>query len=81
MTTSWTTAARFDVICANLISDLLISERDKLLNRLAPQGTLVLAGILESEFLKVQERYEDAGLTLVKTRVEREWQSGAFRRV
>ena len=71
---------RFDVICANLISDLLISERNKLLNRLAPEGVIVLAGILETEFAKVRTCYENAGLLLVRSRVEREWQSGAFRR-
>jgi ribosomal protein L11 methyltransferase len=71
---------RFDVICANLISDLLISERNKLLNRLAPEGVIVLAGILETEFAKVRACYENAGLLLVRSRVEREWQSGAFRR-
>ena len=70
---------KFDLICANLISDLLISERDKLLNRLAPGGTWVLAGILETEFVKVQEHYESAGVSLVRSKVEREWQSGAFR--
>jgi ribosomal protein L11 methyltransferase len=70
---------RFDVICANLISDLLISERDKLLNRLAPGGTIILAGILESEFSKVRKAYEQAGLKLIRSKVEREWESGAFR--
>ncbi len=71
---------RFDVICANLISDLLISEKDRLLNRLAPDGTIVLAGILETEFGKVRAHYESAGLLLVRSKVEREWQSGSFRR-
>jgi ribosomal protein L11 methyltransferase len=70
---------KFAVICANLISDLLITERDKLLNRLGPGGTIVLAGILETEFPRVRGCYEGAGLSLIRTRVEREWQSGAFR--
>ena len=71
---------KFDLICANLISDLLISERDKLLNRLAPHGSLVLAGILETEFAKVRKHYEAAGLALIRTKVEREWQSGSFKK-
>jgi len=70
---------RFDVICANLISDLLISERGRLLNRLAPGGLIVLAGILETEFAGVRASFERSGLWLVRSRVEREWQSGAFR--
>jgi ribosomal protein L11 methyltransferase len=71
---------KFDVICANLISDLLISERSRLLNRLAAGGLIVLAGILETEFGAIRACYENAGLSLVRSKVEREWQSGAFRR-
>ncbi len=70
---------RFDVICANLVSELLISERDKLLGRLSPNGTIVLAGILETEFAKVRAAYESVGLRLLETKIEREWQSGSFR--
>jgi ribosomal protein L11 methyltransferase len=40
---------RYSVVCANLIYDLLIAERDRLLARVAPGGSLVLAGILETQ--------------------------------
>ncbi len=71
---------KYDVVCANLMAPLLIAERDRILNRLAPGGTLVLAGILATEFGSVRERYETAGLNLIATKKEREWESGAFRR-
>jgi ribosomal protein L11 methyltransferase len=71
--------AKYDVICANLISTLLISERDRLLNRLAPDGVVILAGILGAEFETVRRAYEEAGLRLVKSAVQREWQSGSFK--
>ena len=74
-----TSREKYDVICANLISTLLLSERRKILNRVAPQGTIVLAGILETEFAKVKKAYELEGLRLVKSTVEREWHSGAFK--
>ena len=70
--------SKYDVICANLMAELLMSQWDKLLARLAPGGTLVLAGILESEFPKVRSCYEQAGMRLIRTKVEREWQSGTF---
>ena len=73
-------AEKFDVICANLICDLLISERDRLLARLAPKGQIVLAGILDSQFAEVQSSYEAAGLKLVAARTRKEWRSGRFRR-
>jgi len=71
-------ATRYHVVCANLIYDLLIAERDRILNRLRPDGVLVLAGILQTQFAKVERAYRQAGLKLIATEVEREWQSGAF---
>lgn len=71
-------ATQYHVVCANLIYDLLIAERDRILARLRPDGVLVLAGILETQFAKVKRAYQQAGLQLVATEVEKEWQSGAF---
>ena len=71
-------ATRYHVVCANLIYDLLIAERDRILNRLRPDGVLVLAGILQTQFAKVERAYRQAGLKLIATEVEKEWQSGAF---
>lgn len=73
-------AEKFDVLCANLIYDLLISERDRLLARLAPTGQIILAGILATQFPQVQAAYEAAGLQLVTARTRKEWRSGRFRR-
>ena len=70
---------RFDVVCANLVYDLLVQERNKVIDRLSPNGTLLLAGILTEQFRKVQRAYEAVGLKLVAGRTTREWRSGAFR--
>ena len=69
---------RYDVVCANLIFDLLIAERERVVNRLKPEGVLVLAGILATQFPRVVEAYARAGMQLVATKVEKEWQSGSF---
>ena len=71
---------KFDLVCANLISTLLVEQREKILNRVMPEGTLVLAGILATEFDSVEEAYREAGLELVRSVKEREWQSGSFQR-
>lgn len=71
-------ATRYHVVCANLIYDLLIAERERILARLRPDGVLVLAGILQTQFAKVERAYRQAGLRLLATEVEKEWQSGAF---
>lgn len=70
---------RFDLVCANLIYDLLIQEHRRLLARLAPGGTLVLAGILKGQFPAVRRAYEAAGMKLVAQKMAGEWRSGAFR--
>lgn len=72
---------RFDVVCANLTADLLLAQQRRILNRLAPEGLVVLAGILASEFPSVQRAYESAGLRLTSSRLKGEWRSGAFRRM
>jgi len=69
----------YDLVCANLISDLLIAQRRRMVAQLNPGGMLVLAGILASEFASVRKAYETLGLRLISRRVEKEWCSGSFR--
>lgn len=69
---------QFDVVCANLMYDLLIAERDRLLARLKPGGTLVLAGILETQFAQVEAAFRAAGLRRLRARTDWEWRSGSF---
>jgi ribosomal protein L11 methyltransferase len=72
------TRERYDVVCTNLLTNLLIAELPRLMARLAPGGRLVLAGILRREFHEVRQACENAGLKLVASRAEKEWRSGAF---
>jgi ribosomal protein L11 methyltransferase len=71
-------ARQFDLVCANLISNLLVAGRERIISRVAPGGTLVLAGILRTEFGPVQAAFESRGMKLVRRRDEKEWASGAF---
>lgn len=71
-------ARQYDLICANLISNLLIAERRRIVNRLRPDGTLVLAGILAREFAGVERNFAGMGMKRVARRVENEWCSGSF---
>jgi ribosomal protein L11 methyltransferase len=72
-------AQKYDLVCANLISNLLIAERRRIVAQLNPGGTLVLAGILKSEFRQVQTAFESLGLKLSAAKSEKEWRSGSFR--
>jgi ribosomal protein L11 methyltransferase len=69
---------KFDVVCANLLADLLLKAQPQILAQLAPGGKLLAAGILRKEFAAVQAAYERAGLKLVASKAEKEWRSGAF---
>jgi len=70
--------AKYDLICANLISTLLVQVRQRIVSRLRADGTLVLAGLLKSDFASVQKAYANCGLRLAASRTEKEWRSGVF---
>lgn len=72
------TGPQYSLICANLISNLLINARERILARLSPAGVVVMAGILQSEFETAKEAYEEAGLRLIRSRAQKEWCSGTF---
>jgi ribosomal protein L11 methyltransferase len=71
---------RYDLVCANLLADLLLKHRDRLVASVAPGGGIVLAGILKEEFKGVESAYGQAGLRLVQTVAEGEWCSGFFQK-
>jgi len=70
---------QYDLICANLISTLLIAERRRIVAQLKRGGRLVLAGILKSEFSQMQKFFAELGLKLAASKTEKEWRSGSFR--
>jgi ribosomal protein L11 methyltransferase len=69
---------RFNFICANLISGLLVKERKRITAQLKPGGVLAVAGILKSEFASVRCAFKELGLKLITTKSEKEWRSGSF---
>lgn len=73
-------ARHYDLICANLIFDLLIDSSKKLLQALKTDGSLVLAGILKSQFPQVMRAYEQRGFEVIARRAEGEWESATFQR-
>jgi ribosomal protein L11 methyltransferase len=75
-----TVPRQYDVVCANLIFDLLISEAEKICNRVKPDGILVLAGILKTQFEAVRAAFAAQGMRFKTGKCEKEWRSGEFRR-
>ena len=64
---------KHDVVCANLFYDLLIANAERLIARVKPDGALVLAGILDTQFAEVQAAFEGQGMGAIG-----EWRSGRF---
>ena len=69
-------AGGFDLICANIIHDVLVEMAPDIVRLLADKGAVVLAGILAGEQEKnIIKLYEKLGLTLQEARYEEEWVS------
>jgi ribosomal protein L11 methyltransferase len=71
-------ARQYNLVCANLISTLLIAERRRIARQVKPGGRLVLAGILAAEFAEVRRAYADMQIKLCSSQTQNEWCSGAF---
>ena len=69
---------KFDVICANLTSDLLVQQSRRIVRRLRPAGTLIVAGVLRRQCVEVHHAYAAEGLKLIAMGKDKEWQSAAF---
>ena len=73
------TKERFDVVCANLIDDLLVNQRNRLAARVRPGGILILAGILNTQFQRVREAFLSLRFEQTRRETNGEWTSGTFR--
>jgi ribosomal protein L11 methyltransferase len=73
-------STRYSLVCANLISDVLRVERQRIVARVVEDGFLVLAGILKTEFPQVRHAFRESGFRLLSQRAKGEWCSGIFSR-
>ncbi len=71
-------ARQYDVICANLVAELLLAEQRRIVRQLRYDGALVVAGILQREFGPLRTAYEALGLQLWVSKIDGEWASGLF---
>ena len=69
---------QFDVVCANLMFELLVAEKGKLASWLAPAWRLVLAGILEEQFAEVEAAFCGLGMELIAAKPLDGCRSGTF---
>lgn len=73
----------FELVCANIQSDVLLDLRAEITARVAPGGVLLLSGLLAGQVDAVAARYAEGGLTLEATTRsphDPEWASARLRR-
>lgn len=69
---------KYDVVCANLLADLLRAQASRILNQVKPGGVLVIAGILSGEFGEVDDTFSSLGARPMRARTKGEWRSGSY---
>jgi ribosomal protein L11 methyltransferase len=70
----------FDVVCANLIANVLITESAPIAKLVRAGGSLIAAGILNREFEEVSAIFRGQGLHLLRSGREGEWRSGVYQK-
>ena len=70
--------AKFDIVVANIIADVIIIIQNDLKNRLKTGGILILSGILEKYLDTIKTNFKD--LTLLEIKRENEWCSFVFKK-
>ena len=71
----------FDLVLANILRVILVPMMPDLAARMAPRGTLVLAGILRTERDTMLAAAAESDLALATEATENEWWAGTFERV
>ncbi len=71
-------AEKYDLVCANILGHLLIAFRFNIVSWVAPDGFLVLSGILDRDFDKVSAAFAEVGMKEVERFKDKDWTSGIF---
>lgn len=70
---------RYDVVVANILADVIIGMSTELDGLVAPGGTLIASGIIDTREADVRQALESVGLTSLETRRQTEWVGLVFR--
>ena len=70
----------FDLILINILAHVVVSLAPALSARLAPGGTVIAAGLIDTQELLVTESFQASGLHVVERAQEKDWVSLVARR-
>ena len=71
----------FDLVAANILGHILVTNREKIMSFVKPNGYLILAGILSTQFEDYTSKFVELGLEKVCEFTEKEWTSGLFKKI
>ena len=66
---------KFDIIVANIYAEILIDIKQKIKNRIAQKGILILSGITTDKKDLVIDSYTDNGFKCINVKTENDWVS------
>jgi ribosomal protein L11 methyltransferase len=73
-------SGRFDLILVNILAHVIIGLAPAIAARLAPDGTVIAAGLIDTQELAVAESFQAVGLRVVERAQEKDWVSLVVRR-
>jgi ribosomal protein L11 methyltransferase len=73
-------SGRFDLILVNILAHVIIGLAPAIADSLAPDGTVIAAGLIDTQELSVAESFQAAGLGVVERAQEKDWVSLVARR-
>lgn len=69
----------YDLICANIVADVLIAMKQLFRQFLRPEGTLIVSGIIMERRDEVLDQLKSAGFTLLEIREKEGWAAASLR--
>lgn len=66
-------SGHFDLILINILAPVILSLAPSLAARLAPDGRLVAAGLIESQEAEIREAFRKQGLEVIERAQEKDW--------
>lgn len=69
----------YDLICANIVADVLIAMKQLFRQFLRPEGTLIVSGIIMERRDEVLDQLKSAGFALLEVREKEGWAAASLR--
>ncbi|MBQ9375071.1 MAG: 50S ribosomal protein L11 methyltransferase [Ruminococcus sp.] len=70
----------YDIVCANIVADVLIAMSGRFSGFLKDTGTLIVSGIIENRKADVIDAIESQGFTLTETCEKEDWVACSFKK-